>query len=163
MLCSPLKVNRRFEGTCRFHLHGRRRSQETSVESVLNFNGLHGVISQNVELFITTAVSISNPTNSITVQIKTQILNSCCEFYMHWNGNFHYTLFCKRSAQVTADSFGLLLFRSLLTFIHCMGKYGNMSDIPRLKDSTKSSRRAPGDFVGAGGVGLQHPRDSETV
>jgi hypothetical protein len=27
MLCSQLKVNRLFGGTCRFHLQGRRRSQ----------------------------------------------------------------------------------------------------------------------------------------
>jgi hypothetical protein len=26
--CSPLKVNRRFGGTCRLHLHGRRINQE---------------------------------------------------------------------------------------------------------------------------------------
>jgi hypothetical protein len=26
--CSPLKVNRRFRGTCRLHLQGRRISQE---------------------------------------------------------------------------------------------------------------------------------------
>jgi hypothetical protein len=29
----------------------------------LTFNGLHGVISQKIELFITTAVRTSNPTN----------------------------------------------------------------------------------------------------
>jgi hypothetical protein len=29
--------------------------------SRLNFNGLHGVISQKIELFITTAVRIANP------------------------------------------------------------------------------------------------------
>jgi hypothetical protein len=28
ILCSPLKVNRRFGGTCRLHLQGRRISQE---------------------------------------------------------------------------------------------------------------------------------------
>jgi hypothetical protein len=33
--CSPLKVNRRFGGTCRLHLQGRRTSkQETNVKQV---------------------------------------------------------------------------------------------------------------------------------
>jgi hypothetical protein len=38
MLCSPLKVNRHFGGTCRLHLQ-------------LTFSWLHGVISQKIELY----------------------------------------------------------------------------------------------------------------
>jgi hypothetical protein len=82
--CGPLKVNRRFGGICRLHLQGRRISQaKTSVKQVarralilvpwrwkrnvplkcrLTFNGLHGVITQKIEIFITTDVSTSNPT-----------------------------------------------------------------------------------------------------
>jgi hypothetical protein len=36
----------------------------------LTFNGLHGVISQKTELFITTAVRTSNPTNRMKFKIK---------------------------------------------------------------------------------------------
>jgi hypothetical protein len=51
--CSQLKVNRRFGW--RRHAPRKRR---------LIFNGLHGVITQKIELFISTAVRSSNPTNS---------------------------------------------------------------------------------------------------
>jgi hypothetical protein len=61
---SPLNVNRRFGGTCRLHLQGRRISQARnqceaggkqmeatcSSETSVGFNGLHGVISQKMEL-----------------------------------------------------------------------------------------------------------------
>jgi hypothetical protein len=58
--CNPLKMNPLSGGTCRLHLQGRRISkQETSVKQVA---GLHGVISQKIELFITTAVRTSNST-----------------------------------------------------------------------------------------------------
>jgi hypothetical protein len=77
--CSPFKVNRRFGGTCRLHLQGREISQageqletrwqpELCLQPALKpkrrltFNGLHGIISQEIELLITTAVKISNPT-----------------------------------------------------------------------------------------------------
>jgi hypothetical protein len=67
--CSPLKFNRRFGRTYHLHLQGRKISQqETSVKAGdlffdpedggdvppkrrLTFNGLHGVISQNMVLF----------------------------------------------------------------------------------------------------------------
>jgi hypothetical protein len=72
--CSPLKVDRRFRGTCPLHRQCWRVSQrEISVKQAtifasltlqpwrwrwqftpkrrLTFNGLHGVISQKVELF----------------------------------------------------------------------------------------------------------------
>jgi hypothetical protein len=69
--CSPLKVNRCFGGTYRLHLQDRRirraRNQWQAERYVppkrrLTCNGLHGVISQKIVLFITTAVSTSNPT-----------------------------------------------------------------------------------------------------
>jgi hypothetical protein len=49
MLCSPFKVNRRFGGIW------------------LSFNGLHGVISQRTEIFITTTLRTSNLTQNFDV------------------------------------------------------------------------------------------------
>jgi hypothetical protein len=59
-LCSPLKVYQRFKGTCHLSLQGRRISQARNQheagskqgEALLTFNGLHSVISQKTELFI---------------------------------------------------------------------------------------------------------------
>jgi hypothetical protein len=64
---TPLKVNRRFGGINRLHLQGRRISRARNHREIrwkcLNFNGLHGVISQKAgELRITTGVRTSNPT-----------------------------------------------------------------------------------------------------
>jgi hypothetical protein len=69
MSCSPLKVNGSFRGTCRLHLQGRRISQsKTSMKQLvrllavreirggvppkrrMTFSGLHGVMSQKVQL-----------------------------------------------------------------------------------------------------------------
>jgi hypothetical protein len=73
-LCSCLKVSRRFGGTCRLHLQGGRISQERKqyeagskqlacyllhadflqhvpLKHQPTFNGLHGVIFQEIELF----------------------------------------------------------------------------------------------------------------
>jgi hypothetical protein len=44
--CSPLSSNRRFGGTWRLHLQGRRKVQQTIEQA-----GLHGVISQKMILF----------------------------------------------------------------------------------------------------------------
>jgi hypothetical protein len=76
MLCSPLSVNRRFGGTYHIHLAscllagfllnlflrpwGWRRYVPPKRQ--LTLNRLHSVISQNLILFITTAVRTSNPT-----------------------------------------------------------------------------------------------------
>jgi hypothetical protein len=73
--CSPLEVNRLFGGTYRLHLQGRRISRARNQSKIrwqgrryippkrrFTFNGLHGVISQKIVLFITTAVRTSNPT-----------------------------------------------------------------------------------------------------
>jgi hypothetical protein len=66
--CSSLKVNLSFGGIHGLHLHGRRIIQEGSLKTVasrtdpeggdmclrqsrLTFSGLHGAISQNMELF----------------------------------------------------------------------------------------------------------------
>jgi hypothetical protein len=83
--CSRLKVNRRFGGTCRLHLQGwrisrARNQRESRWEAELwrrfvppkrrvIFNGLHGVISQKIELFIATAVRTSNPTYAKITQV----------------------------------------------------------------------------------------------
>jgi hypothetical protein len=79
-----LSLSLRFGGTMRLRLHGRRISRVTPPASCwslawlslrpwmwwhvtprrrLTFNGLHGVISQKIELFITTGVRTSSPTN----------------------------------------------------------------------------------------------------
>jgi hypothetical protein len=49
---TPVKVNRRFGGTCRLHLRDRTVSQASSQHeagSKLNFTGLHGVMCQKRE------------------------------------------------------------------------------------------------------------------
>jgi hypothetical protein len=64
---SPLKSNLRFVQTRRLHLQGRAK-QETNIKQAavcpkhrLIFNELHGVISQNREVFICTAVKTYHP------------------------------------------------------------------------------------------------------
>jgi hypothetical protein len=61
-----LKTNRLFGGTYSLQLQGRKinkaRSQrEAGSNQNSAFNGLHGVITQKIELFITTAERTSNP------------------------------------------------------------------------------------------------------
>jgi hypothetical protein len=64
-----------FGTTARLHFHGRRISQVRNQLGIrwgryvlpkrrLTFNGLHGVIFQKIESFITTAVRTSNPVSS---------------------------------------------------------------------------------------------------
>jgi hypothetical protein len=83
--CSPLKVNRRFGRIYNLHLYGRwidqsrnhplpgwflarlilrpwRWNRRVIPKCLLLFNGLHGVISQKIVLFIITAVRTSYPT-----------------------------------------------------------------------------------------------------
>jgi hypothetical protein len=74
--CSPLSFNRRFGGTYRLHLQGRRNGFSKPASKVASWrwrryvppkrrlkpNRLHGIISQKMILFITTAVKTSNPT-----------------------------------------------------------------------------------------------------
>jgi hypothetical protein len=84
--CSPLSFNRRFGGTYRLHLQGWTRTLDGYLLACwfllnlflrpwrwrryvppkrLKLNGLHGVISQKMILFIPTAVKPSNPTQVI--------------------------------------------------------------------------------------------------
>jgi hypothetical protein len=75
MLCSPLKINWRFGRTCSachllswwflvwLILGPCRWRRHVPPKRWLTFKGLHGVISQEVELYITTAVRTSNSTN----------------------------------------------------------------------------------------------------
>jgi hypothetical protein len=79
-LCSPLKVNRRFGATRRLHLcllpPSRHfiswlfllywRWEHVPPKRRLSFNGLHGVISQKIEIFTTTAVRTSDVTKFCT-------------------------------------------------------------------------------------------------
>jgi hypothetical protein len=78
--CSPLKVNRRFQRNIsppssgskklcvprwfltRLILRPLSRRRHVPPKRRLTFNGLHCVISQKIELFLTTAVRTSNPT-----------------------------------------------------------------------------------------------------
>jgi hypothetical protein len=83
--CSPSSINRRVGGTYHFHFQGRRnkfsKNQPGSrwqaelifstlkMEAIcspkrrLKLDGLNGVISQKMILFITTAVKTPNPTH----------------------------------------------------------------------------------------------------
>jgi hypothetical protein len=77
--CGPLKVERCFRRICRsacypllrlflaqLILRPWRCGQYVLLKFSLTFFGLHGVISQKILLFITTAVRISNPTSVYT-------------------------------------------------------------------------------------------------
>jgi hypothetical protein len=95
--CRTLSFNRRFGGTYRLHLQGRRnrfsKPASKQVASLLNIflrpwrwrryvppkrrlklNGLHGAISQKMILFITTAVKTSNPTKSDIVDMPVLLI-----------------------------------------------------------------------------------------
>jgi hypothetical protein len=80
MPCSPLKVNRRFGGTCRLHLQARRISKvRNQRESRCQaFSGLHDIIYQRIELFINTAVRTSNPAFLLLVVISISHMNITC-------------------------------------------------------------------------------------
>jgi hypothetical protein len=61
--CSPLKINRRFEGICVFHLQSQRIIQARNqgktdsnlatcfTETSADLNGIYGIIPQKIELF----------------------------------------------------------------------------------------------------------------
>jgi hypothetical protein len=92
--CGPLSVNRCFGGTYRLHLQGRKNkfSKKPAWMQVaslpwwwrwyvpskrrLALNGLHGVISQKIVLFITTTVRSSNPTNILHFN-RSSIMHFC--------------------------------------------------------------------------------------
>jgi hypothetical protein len=71
---SPLSVNRRFGGTYCLYLQGRRNKFS---KKWLALNGLHGVISQNMILFITTAVKTSDPTPLCLLLVWCSLLCKC--------------------------------------------------------------------------------------
>jgi hypothetical protein len=88
--CSPLKVNRHFGGTelCLppasgflFLAYSSTLKMEATVppKRRLTFNGLHGVIFQKIEHFITTAVRTSGPALPYDGQ------------YKEWYKRFHST------------------------------------------------------------------------
>jgi hypothetical protein len=64
---SPLKANQHFGGTFLLHFQGEERcivqaeSKFVVSKHGLTSNGLYGVISQKMELFITSPARISNP------------------------------------------------------------------------------------------------------
>jgi hypothetical protein len=63
--CSSLKVGQTFGGICSLHLQGRsinRARNQHEAGRKQNFKGLHGVMSQNTEFFLSTAVRTPNPT-----------------------------------------------------------------------------------------------------
>jgi hypothetical protein len=61
-LCGPFSCTQRFRGTYRLHFQGRRWRWDVSPTCRVQLNGLHGVISQKMIFFITTAVKTKNPT-----------------------------------------------------------------------------------------------------
>jgi hypothetical protein len=80
--CNRLKVNRRFGETRRSacHLYSRwffarlilrpwRWKRHVPQKRRLTFNGLHGVISQKIEGFITAAVRTANPTDACIFRV----------------------------------------------------------------------------------------------
>jgi hypothetical protein len=63
MPCSLLKANRRFGGTCNLHLQVPRKSRTRNQHDACSkqtFTGLHGGISQEIELFVMTFHEIWN-------------------------------------------------------------------------------------------------------
>jgi hypothetical protein len=108
--CSQSKVNLRFGGTNRFHLQGRTRYHRESRWQAkwwyiarlirlwrwrqcnpsklrLTFSGSHGVLSQNIILFITTAVRRNScPTALLNIAewIRNRLTESCS-----WAGGTH--------------------------------------------------------------------------
>lgn len=63
-LYSTVKVIRRFGLTCHFRRQGKKSRVRNEHEAICAccFTGLHGVISQKIGLFISTALKPSNPT-----------------------------------------------------------------------------------------------------
>jgi hypothetical protein len=97
--CSPLKVNRRFRGTCRIHLQNRIISQTTNQHEVrtinleggrkiflpkllLTFRRLHGFVSKRIQFFLTTPVRTLYPSYIKYSSKRLDLRNS----------NFKYTL-----------------------------------------------------------------------
>jgi hypothetical protein len=94
--CSPLSFNRRFRGTYRLHLQGRRNRFSKPASKLRNVGwnyGLHGVISQKMILFITTSVKTSNPKYCWLIDIQTTcspLKCPCSILYIPWSSNIYY-------------------------------------------------------------------------
>jgi hypothetical protein len=58
---SPLKVHRRFAGTCLLHTKVKQVVSRVPPKRRLTFHELQVVITQKIDLFLTTAVRTSNP------------------------------------------------------------------------------------------------------
>jgi hypothetical protein len=81
-LCSMVKVNRHFAGIYHLHHHqvsccyfaqliwSWRQRRYVPSKRWLTINGLHGVISQKIELFISIAVGTSNPTSKRLIKTR---------------------------------------------------------------------------------------------
>jgi hypothetical protein len=79
-LCSPLKLNRRFGGTFRLHLQGRRINRERnqrSFETSVDFQRI--TLRYIPEYSITTDVRTSNSTNSINVNVTFRSTSWICK------------------------------------------------------------------------------------
>jgi hypothetical protein len=86
MLYSPLKVNRHFDGHAYYLFHdgfflsfslALTMEATVALKHWLTFYGLHGLICQKIELFITTIMRSSNPTlynKSVRYRSKKKLL-----------------------------------------------------------------------------------------
>jgi hypothetical protein len=118
--CSPLKVNRRFGGTCRLHLQVRRMSQIRNYREARikrNFNRLHGVISQKRQKReVSTSSAYCNiyrvtimlrSETHLGLHVKSPILsdlkkNPNLSTKVHWNLNIKFVeCLCNSSRAVT--------------------------------------------------------------
>jgi hypothetical protein len=95
--CSALKVNWPFGGTCRLDLLPRwflprfillpwRWRRHVPLKRRVTCNGLHGVISQKIVLFITTTVRTSNPKRKILFWIDNNPTWHIPSVVTVWNG-----------------------------------------------------------------------------
>jgi hypothetical protein len=99
---SPLEVNRNFGGICRLHLQGLRVSlqpasyrflalltpkpwrwcRHIAPKSRFTASEPHGVISQKIELFITTGERTSNPTTQAVIAYG--LIHGRCNVFLTW-------------------------------------------------------------------------------
>jgi hypothetical protein len=94
---SPLKVNGCFGGICRLHFQhrrisparnlreaGKKQSRHFLPKRLLTFNGLHGVISQKIGIFLTT------PMETLNTTWYEDFSSSCCQvlFFFWQKQNF---------------------------------------------------------------------------
>jgi hypothetical protein len=111
--CNPLKVNRRFGGTYRLYVQGRRIRRARNLLSRryfaplilrpwrwrrydppkcrLTFNGLHGVISQTIVLYYNLIFFFRKPTATAFLVQRTFVIPfQCCSFRpVTWQSQFN--------------------------------------------------------------------------